>query len=116
MEPTGTGSPKPFEQWALIELFGHQRIAGLVSEQAVGGCTFLRVDVPPVNGVSSAFTKLYGQGAIYAMTFTTEAVARAAVEAFRVRPVSEYEVPALMRLRDASSARDEHEDYEDDMR
>lgn len=102
-------TPKPFEQWALIELFGHQRIAGLVTEQTVGGCAFLRVDVPAVNG-TSAFTKLYGQGAIYAITFTTEQVARAAVEAFRVRPISEYEVPALARLRDPESAIDRYDD------
>jgi hypothetical protein len=35
-----------FEQWAIVELFGHQRIAGLVTEQAVGGCSFVRVGVP----------------------------------------------------------------------
>lgn len=79
-----------FEQWAMVELFGHQKIAGLVSEQSVGGCAFVRVDVPAVGDVS-AYTKLYGNAAIYAMTFVTEEVARAAAAAYRVRPVSEYE-------------------------
>ena len=27
--------------WALVELFGHQRIAGFVSEHAMGGETFV---------------------------------------------------------------------------
>lgn len=35
-----------FEQWAIVDLFGHTRIAGKVSEQVIGGCSFVRVDVP----------------------------------------------------------------------
>lgn len=83
-----------FEQWAIVELFGHQRIAGLVTEQAVGGCSFVRVDVPQIKD-TTAYTRLLGNGAIYAINFVSEAVARAAAEAFRARPVSAYEVPAL---------------------
>ena len=37
---------KAFEQWAIVEIFGHQRIAGKVTEQTIGGCSFVRVDVP----------------------------------------------------------------------
>lgn len=106
-----------FAQWALVELFGHSRIAGLVTEQSIGGCSFLRVDVP-ADGVSPAFTKCYGNGAIYAMTFVTEEVARAAVKAYRVEPVSAYDIPELRQLRLANieRQRDEHEDYEEDMK
>jgi hypothetical protein len=35
---------KQFSEWAIIELFGHQRIAGRVSEQTIGGCAFVRDD------------------------------------------------------------------------
>jgi hypothetical protein len=31
-----------FETWGLLELFGHQRLAGLLSEQTIGGCHFIR--------------------------------------------------------------------------
>jgi hypothetical protein len=34
------------EQWAIVEIFGHQRIAGRLTEQTIGGCSFVRVDVP----------------------------------------------------------------------
>jgi hypothetical protein len=35
-----------FDSWAVVELFGHQQIAGRVTEASIGGCSFLRVDVP----------------------------------------------------------------------
>lgn len=41
-------SAATFEQWCLVELFGHQQVVGLVSEQTIGGQAFIRVDVPAV--------------------------------------------------------------------
>ena len=35
------------EFWAIVELMGHQRIAGKVSEETIGGAALLRVDVAP---------------------------------------------------------------------
>ena len=52
-----------FESWVVIELFGHQQIAGKASEATIGGCPFLRVDVPESKG-RPACTKFYGSGAI----------------------------------------------------
>ena len=83
---------KTFKEWCIVELFGHQRIAGLVSEQAVGGCNFIRVDVPQI-GKRPALTRLFGQGAIYSMTPTTETLARRAAEAWNQPPVNRYELP-----------------------
>ena len=40
------GEQTKFEEWAVLELFGHQRLAGLVSEVQIGGASFVRVDVP----------------------------------------------------------------------
>jgi hypothetical protein len=91
-------TPPRFEQWALVELFGHQRIAGLLSEQTIGGCSFIRVDVPAVDG-QPTFTKLYGQGAIYGISFVAEEIAVAAAKSYRIRPVSSYEIPELLQLR-----------------
>lgn len=97
-----------FECWALVELFGHQRIAGRVSEQAIGGCNFVRVDVPAVNGEPS-FSKLFGNGAIYAITPVAEEIAVAAAKSYRTVPVSPYEIPELrqMRLPSADDAENE---------
>ena len=35
-----------FECFALVEIFGHTRIAGKVTEQVIAGTGFVRVDVP----------------------------------------------------------------------
>lgn len=85
----------PFSQWAIVELFGHQRIAGLLSEQTIGGCNFLRVDVPDTEG-QKGFTKLYGQGAIYGISFVEEAIAREVAKGLRARPVEAYELRNLL--------------------
>jgi hypothetical protein len=83
-----------FDCWAVVELFGHNVIAGRVSEQTIGGATFVRVDVPEIED-RPAFTKFFGGAAIYAITPTGEAEARAACERLRVRPVQPYVIPDL---------------------
>lgn len=99
-------STEKFEQYAIVELFGHQRIAGLVSEQTIGGCQFVRVDVPAVDS-APAYTKLFGQGAIYAISIVEEKVAIAAASRLRVRPIMPYELPSL------SSQTSEQDQYGD---
>ena len=86
-----------FEQWAIVELFGHTKIAGKVSEQVIGGCSFVRVDVPAVNAQQS-YTKLYGQGAIYAMTFVDEETAAAAAKAMRQEPIDSWSARRMLEL------------------
>lgn len=83
-----------FEAWGIVDLFGHTRLAGRISEQTIGGETFIRVDVP--NGDDSYHTRLFGKGAIYGMSLTDEAIARATAKASSPRPVSAYDLPALL--------------------
>lgn len=66
-----------FEGWCVVELFGHQQVAGFVSEQTIGGCGFVRVDVPAHDGIEP-FTKLYGEKAIYAIHPCSEQLAKQA--------------------------------------
>jgi acyl-CoA reductase-like NAD-dependent aldehyde dehydrogenase len=70
-------SEQKFEGWCVVELFGHHQIAGYVSEQTIGGCGFVRVDVPATGGLD-AHTKLYGEKAIYAIHPCTEEIAKQA--------------------------------------
>jgi hypothetical protein len=85
-------TPGKFESWAIVELFGHQQIAGLLTEATIGGCALVRVDVPAVNGYP-AFTKFYGSGAIYSITPCGESEALVAIDHIRPRAVSPYLVP-----------------------
>lgn len=78
-----------FNEWCIIELMGHSVIAGIVSEQAIGGETFIRIDVPEVSG-RQAYTKLFGKGAIYAMTPTDESTCRCFIANTYQPPVSRY--------------------------
>lgn len=94
-----------FESWAKVELFGHSVIVGKVSEAAIGGCNFLRVDVP-AQGEYQAFTKYYGNGAVYAMTPVSEEVALRLLNNYRPTPINTYELRALPKA-------DEDADWED---
>src|SRR5688500_6486700 len=81
--------------WAILELMGHRRLGGRVSEATIAGGAFIRIDVPHPNeaGVFTA-TQFYSPAAVYAITPTTEeiacAIARGAPE-----PVSRWDLRAL---------------------
>lgn len=80
-----------FDQWCVLELFGHVRLAGRVTEASIGGCSFLRCDVPKPDG-EIEFTRYFGQGAIYSMTPVTEEVARAVGNGTATEPVKPWEM------------------------
>lgn len=83
-----------FEQWAIIDLFGHQRLAGIVSEATIGGCAFVRVDVPESEG-EPGFTRFFGNGAIYSISPVEENIARLFAKQYRARPVQAYDLPRI---------------------
>lgn len=62
-----------FEQWANVELMGHQRVVGRCSEELIAGHPMLRVDIP--NGEAFS-TRYYGSSAIYCLTVISEEVGR----------------------------------------
>jgi hypothetical protein len=74
---------QPLETWAVVEVMGHKKFAGYVSEQVIGGAALVRVDVPETDqgGVfTKPYTKLIGVGSIYCITPTTEEIARRAAQ------------------------------------
>src|SRR5215216_2066499 len=81
--------------WAILELMGHRRLGGRVSEATIAGGAFIRIDVPHPNeaGIFTA-SQFYSPSAVYAITPTTEeiacAIARGAPE-----PVSRWDLRAL---------------------
>ncbi|HEY5566020.1 MAG TPA: hypothetical protein VIM81_02080 [Gammaproteobacteria bacterium] len=85
-----------FEAWGIVALFGHKQIAGRITEQTIGGETFIRVDVPHAEG-DGYHTQLFGKGAIYSMSLTDEAIAREFAKRSTERPVSVYDVAQLLK-------------------
>ena len=95
-EPNGREPVLGGEQramWAVVELMGHQVIAGVVTEEERFGVMLMRVDVPAVDE-HAAFTKFFGPSAIYAITPCDEESARAVIARIRPKPVSPYMLPA----------------------
>jgi hypothetical protein len=82
--------------WAILELFGHNQMAGMLSEDSIGGCAFIRVDMPPEDG-KVGVTKWFSNGAIYSITPASEEVVRAFLRRFKPSPVTVY-MPEIRRL------------------
>jgi len=84
-----------FEHWALVELMGHQRIAGLVSEVAVAGKGMIRVDVPDAKG-ETLFSRFYSPDAVYCVSPTDKQIAIGLALKCASRPVSIYDLSRLI--------------------
>ena len=82
--------------WAIVEIMGHKRYAGYVSEQVVGGASFVRVDVPE-QGDCHAFSKMFGAASIYCITPVSEDAARIAAGKLKEQPLSEWDLPQEWR-------------------
>ncbi len=76
-----------YETWCILEMLGHKRMAGYLTEQSIAGSSLLRVDVPATDAdarygyaspATEPYTKLVGVGSVYAITPCTENVARRA--------------------------------------
>lgn len=81
-----------FEQWCIVELMGHVRIAGRVSEQALFGVALGRIDIPTRAGGFT--TQYFGGASVYRMTPTTEEIARQVGLHNEPEPVHRWELPA----------------------
>lgn len=91
-----TDQPKRFESWAIVELLGRQKVAGLCSEEVIAGQTLLRVDIPKPNGETD-FTRYYGPGSIYCISPVDKNLAVGVAMQLQQRPVSVYDVSQFAR-------------------
>lgn len=80
-----------YEGWAILELMGHRRIGGYVREVTMFGAPMARIDIP----CEPPATQFYGGSAVFCMTPTTEAIARAAAKTSVPAPVQHWELPQL---------------------
>lgn len=117
--PTNPGTPPVLPspaaalKFAVVDLFGHARIAGAISEMAFGGCAMVRVDVPEIvtvetvwldnDGPSSkvtrtipAHTRCLGPASIYSIHWCDEASALVAAMAIKHEPLRPYSLRAAL--------------------
>jgi hypothetical protein len=98
-----------FEGWGIVELMGHQRTAGRLSERSIAGSNLLQVDIPM--DAESFRTVFYGGSAIYALHPTDEQSARLMARAMSQRPVYQYELDNQRRIEapraDANASEDD---------
>ena len=93
---TTTETAEPFSEWAIVELMGHIRVAGHLTEQQVAGGHFLRLDIHKEEG-PAVITQLIPPppgGPVYRITITTEAVARKIGGRSVPEPVARWELEA----------------------
>lgn len=84
-----------FDQWAILELMGHVRLAGRVTEEEHFGTKLGRIDIPSGDGFT---TQYFSGGSIYRLTPTTEAIARRVAQSNQPQPVHRWELPAPGRM------------------
>ncbi|WKZ15528.1 MAG: hypothetical protein QY317_16665 [Candidatus Jettenia caeni] len=82
-----------FEEWVVLELMGHRKLAGMVKEQTIGAASFIRIDIPNKDGDFIA-TQFYNPSAVYCMTPTTREIAIQFANSHKPAPVSRWELPA----------------------
>lgn len=82
-----------FEEWAILELMGHRRLAGKVTDAVIGGGAFLRIDIPGKDGCQT--TQFYSPNSVYCISPTTEDIARAVAAQSEPAPVFPWEMRRL---------------------
>lgn len=115
MPESTTESNTASGMWAVVEIFGHKKLAGKITapdgSDWAGG--MLRIDVHGEDGEST--TQFYGEKAIFSITPTTEAICRRlGTVLHHPEPVSRWELQ-LPEARAASvQTPDPWEDYDPD--
>ena len=75
--------------YAVVEMMGHRKVVGVISESGFGPGNLIRVDVLGRDGEIER-TEHVGVGSIYCLTEVTEDVAKAAAAAHSPRPTWAY--------------------------
>jgi hypothetical protein len=81
--------------WAIVELMGHQKVAGELSEFVMGGSSFIRVDVPETEE-QPGFTRFLTDKAIYAINPVTEEVAKFKAAQLQNRPIESWDFRSML--------------------
>lgn len=99
-----------YDGWAILELMGHVRLSGRVTEESHFGVALGRIDIPTADGYT---TQYFGGNSIYRLTPTTEEIARSVALRNQPEPVRPWELPRPQQIEaDQDDADDDNEDDE----
>jgi len=111
----------PFEGWAIVEIFGHRRLAGFVREVEIFGAKMAQVEVPAlpemqlIFGTAPAlppFVQRLAGAAIFSITEVTEEAALQAAANIRAKAPLEITGEFAPTVRRLEAARDESSEVE----
>lgn len=97
-----------FDEWAILELLGHVRTAGRITEVTLFGAAMGRIDIPTPDG--GMITQFFGGGSVYRMTPTTEEIARVVALSNQPAPVYRFELREIAEPSDSRIPDDADED------
>lgn len=92
---------EPFAEWVILELLGHRRLAGFLTEATIAGHSYLRLDIPgpdPANTTTPLATQFYAPSSVYAIHPTSEAIARTVAARSEPAPVRRWELEPPVRV------------------
>lgn len=102
-----------FDNWCIVELFGHSKISGKCTEQNIAGTNMLRVDVPETRN-NPAFTKFFNAGAIYAINPVDESLAFLVANQLEIKPVNAWDLREFndkqLKLKESAPQEEEEEE------
>lgn len=107
--------PESFRQWVLLELMGHRRVAGFLSEQEIAGQAFLRLDIPASDDSDDlkegTGTQYYSPNAVYSITPVDKTTAYLCAQQWVELPVQSWELKAIyLDAREKDPIEEEEED------
>lgn len=97
-----------FDQWAVVELMGHVRLAGRLTEESHCGVALGRIDIPTSD--VDFVTQYFGGGSIYRITPVSEEAARQVARNSQPAPIHRLELTARPEYRHDDHYDDEFED------
>lgn len=135
------GSNQEPEVWAIVELMGHVRLAGKLTEEEKFGSKMGRLDIPKhekcccpnadrasvesptvecvrCNGAgffTTFTTQLFGGASVYRITIVTEAVARQVAKQHQPAPVSPWDFPKQLAAPVSVGNRGDTDCFDDDI-
>lgn len=86
-----------FASWCLVELMGHRKLAGYVTDDMLAGVKILRIDEPDLGPDRPGRSVFFNTTAIYALRPATEELVMAMAPNWVTPEITEWSLPSSFR-------------------